>query len=134
MGACIILNIEDIKPSFVVTLITDTIILVTMLVGLFRPLNDCSYTFGVGRLLWKQVGSPLFPLCDALEPLTLFPILKGIIWLLIATVAEVPPTASFASLPIYHFSHHYMNDQVFIFLNLNGIVCSLFSPCIDEGT
>ncbi|KAF8490685.1 hypothetical protein F5888DRAFT_1099171 [Russula emetica] len=75
---CVILNSEEIKPTHVTTLITDTILLVTMLVGLFRLLTDSSSAFGLGRLLWKQ----------------------GVIWLLIATVAGVPPTA-------------------FIFLNLN---------------
>jgi hypothetical protein len=75
----------------------------------------------------------MFPLSHALKPLTLFSKFKGIIWLLFATLAGIPPTASSPSFPVYLFSHHYMNGQVFIFLNLNGIVYS-FSPCIDEGT
>ncbi|KAN0118740.1 hypothetical protein V8E52_004851 [Russula decolorans] len=65
---CIMINSEQIKPTFVITVINDTILLVTMLIGLFRLLPDSSYAFGLGRLLWKQ----------------------GIIWLLIATVAGVP--------------------------------------------
>ncbi|KAF8490686.1 hypothetical protein F5888DRAFT_1099229 [Russula emetica] len=77
--ACVILNNEEIKPTFIISLITNTILLVTMLVGLFRLLISSSSAFGLGRLLWKQ----------------------GVIWLLIATVAGVPPT-------------------VFIFLNLNA--------------
>ncbi|KAF8492451.1 hypothetical protein F5888DRAFT_1891854, partial [Russula emetica] len=51
---CVILNSEEIKPTHVTTLITDTILLVTMLVGLFRLLTDSSSAFGLGRLLWKQ--------------------------------------------------------------------------------
>ncbi|KAF8492450.1 hypothetical protein F5888DRAFT_1731167 [Russula emetica] len=70
--ACVILNNEEIKPTFIISLITNTILLVTMLVGLFRLLISSSSAFGLGRLLWKQ----------------------GVIWLLIATVAGVPPTAS----------------------------------------
>jgi len=77
--ACVILNSEEIKPTLITTLITDTILLVTMLVGLFRLLTDGSCGSRLIRLLWKQ----------------------GIIWLLIATVAGVPPV-------------------VFIFLNLNA--------------
>jgi len=75
---CTILNSEEIKPTLIVTVITDIILLVTMLVGLSPLITDSSCAFGLGRLLWKQ----------------------GIIWLLIVTVAGVPPT-------------------VFIFLNLN---------------
>jgi hypothetical protein len=57
MRACVILNSEEFKPTFVITVTTDTTLLVTMLIGLFRPLTDGSYAFGIGRLLWKQVGS-----------------------------------------------------------------------------
>jgi hypothetical protein len=66
----------------------------------------------------------MFPLCRVLKPLTLFSTRKAIIWLLIATVAGVPPMASSASFLVYLFSHRYMNDQVFIFLDLNGILLS----------
>jgi hypothetical protein len=51
------INSEKIKPTFVITVINDTLLLVTMLVGLFRLLPDSGYAFGLGRLLWKQVGS-----------------------------------------------------------------------------
>ena len=56
------LNPEQIKPTFVITVINDTILLATMLVGLFRLLPESGYTFGLGRLLWKQVGSTYSPL------------------------------------------------------------------------
>ena len=59
--------------------------------------------------------------------------LKGIIWLLIATVAGVPAMASSVSFPVYLCSHRYMNDQVFIFLNLNGTV-TLFPPVSLRAT
>ena len=55
------LNSEEIKPTFVVTLVTDIILLVTMLVGLFRLRTNANSAFGVGRLLWKQVGSARSP-------------------------------------------------------------------------
>ncbi|KAF8490682.1 hypothetical protein F5888DRAFT_1807966 [Russula emetica] len=96
--ACVILNSEEIKPTLITTLITDTILLVTMLVGLFRLLTDGSCGSRLIRLLWKQ----------------------GIIWLLIATVAGVPPVASSTSFPVYLLSHRYMNDPGIHFLNLNA--------------
>ncbi|KAH9992062.1 hypothetical protein BJV77DRAFT_1004422 [Russula vinacea] len=77
---CIVPNTEANKPNIIVTLITDFVLLLVMLIGLFRLLRG-SGSFALGYLLWKQ----------------------GVIWLLIATIAEVPPT-------------------VFIILNLNGIV------------
>ncbi|KAI0275787.1 hypothetical protein BGY98DRAFT_37119 [Russula aff. rugulosa BPL654] len=67
---CAVRNSEEIKPALITTLITDIILLVTMLVGLFRLFIDNNCAFGVGRLLWKQ----------------------AIIWLLISTVAGAPPT------------------------------------------
>lgn len=76
---CIVLNTEKTKPSIIVTLITDIFLLLIVLIGLLRLLHDSGGSFALGRLLWKQ----------------------GVIWLLIATVAEVPPT-------------------VFITLNLNA--------------
>jgi hypothetical protein len=53
---CVIPNSEEIKPTLISTFITDTVLLVTMIAGLFRLRADSSCAFGVGRLLWKQVG------------------------------------------------------------------------------
>jgi hypothetical protein len=58
---CTILNSEEIKPTLIVTVITDIILLVTMLVGLSPLITDSSCAFGLGRLLWKQVGSACSP-------------------------------------------------------------------------
>jgi len=82
---CIVLNTEKNKPSIIATLITDIILLLIVLIGLLRLLRDCGGSFALGRLLWKQ----------------------GVIWLLIATVAEVPP-------------------MVFIILNLNDTLNLMF--------
>lgn len=53
---------------------------------------------------------------------------QGLIWLLIATVAEVPPVVRLAILldrsPLL-LAHSYSTSQVFVFLNLNGRI--LFS-------
>ncbi|KAI0275789.1 hypothetical protein BGY98DRAFT_990649 [Russula aff. rugulosa BPL654] len=96
LRTCVIPNSEEIKSILIIMVITNAILLVTMLVGLFRLRTDSSCAFGIGRFLWKQVGSAWF------------------IWLLIATVAGIPPV-------------------VFIFLNLNGIV-TLFSPVSMRDT
>jgi hypothetical protein len=52
---CAVLNIESIKPNIIVTLITDITLLLIMLVGLLRLRRYGAGTFGLGRLLWKQV-------------------------------------------------------------------------------
>jgi len=78
---CMVLNTEKNKSSVIGALISDIVLLLIVLIGLLRLLHGGGGTFALGRLLWKQ----------------------GVIWLLIATVAEVPPA-------------------VFVILNLNGIV------------
>jgi len=54
---CIMLNTEKNKNSFIVTLITDIVLLLIMLIGLLRLLHGSGGSFALGRLLWKQVGS-----------------------------------------------------------------------------
>jgi len=66
---CVVHNTESNKPNIIVTLITDIILLLIMLVGLLRIRRQGGGTFGLGQLLWKQ----------------------GVIWLLLATFAEVTP-------------------------------------------
>jgi len=68
----------------------------------------------------------MFPLCGGvLRPLALFSVLKGIIWLLFATVAGVPPTASSASFLAYLLSHCSMNDPGIHFLESERYCYSL---------
>jgi len=62
---CVFLGIESFKLSFTVTLITDIVLLLVVLVGLLRLRSS----FPLERLLWNQ----------------------GVLWLLLAIVAEVPP-------------------------------------------
>lgn len=80
LGAvCMLLNLSVTKPNTLVTLAANIILLVIMFIGLLSNHLYESSTHGIGRLLWKQ----------------------GVIWVLIATVAEVLPA-------------------VFICLNLNN--------------
>jgi hypothetical protein len=56
-----------------------------------------------------------------------FPVSKGVVWLLIATFAEVTPVVCPGFVATLHFSH-YSTLQVFISLDLNGI-CLLCPIC-----
>jgi hypothetical protein len=51
-----VLNPESSKLNITVLLVTDIVLLLTMLVGLLRLRSDGIGTFGIGQLLWKQVG------------------------------------------------------------------------------
>jgi hypothetical protein len=52
---CVVYDTESNKPNIIVTLITDIILLLIMLVGLLRLRRYGDGTFGLARLLWKQV-------------------------------------------------------------------------------
>jgi len=69
LPGCIVFNTDGSKLNMIVFLITDLVLLLTMLGGLLRFRRAVGGTCGVGRLLWNQ----------------------GVIWLLLATAAEVPP-------------------------------------------
>ncbi|KAN0118812.1 hypothetical protein V8E52_004923 [Russula decolorans] len=68
--ACVLLNAETSKPNIISSLVTDVVLLLIMLAGLVRLRIGKNGPFGLARILWNQ----------------------GLIWLLLATVAEVPPT------------------------------------------
>jgi hypothetical protein len=48
--------------------------------------------FGLARILWKQVPWCSFSWLSVPNSLMRFPARKGLVWLLLATMAEVPPT------------------------------------------
>ncbi|KAH9986377.1 hypothetical protein BJV77DRAFT_1029246 [Russula vinacea] len=66
---CVVFNSED-KFSITVSLMTDIVLFVVILVGLRRLRGESGGSFDPGSLPWKQ----------------------GIVWLIIAAAAEVPPT------------------------------------------
>jgi len=72
---CNITNSESSKLNIIVTFITDITLLIIMLAGLLRLRRYGVGTFGLGRVLWNQ----------------------GVIWLFLATIAELTP-AVFISL------------------------------------
>ena len=60
---------------------------------------------------------------------------KGVVWLILATLAEVPPAVSSASILAHPlFAYHLVTSQVLIILNLNGIfdlVSVRWRPMVD---
>ncbi|KAI0278275.1 hypothetical protein BGY98DRAFT_1096839 [Russula aff. rugulosa BPL654] len=85
--SCGVDNLHISELNMLVTLATDISLLLIMFFGLLRLGFHERSAFGLGRLLWKQAPVRFH---------------KGVIWLLVATIAEVPPA-------------------VFLILNLNGI-------------
>lgn len=61
------LGVETSKPNIIITLVTDIVLLLIMLVGLlYMGLGDGG-KLDIGRLLWKQVGSPRLPVVAMLS-------------------------------------------------------------------
>jgi hypothetical protein len=56
MSTCLIANLHISELNILVTLATDIILLLIMFFGLLRLGFHERGTFGLGRLLWKQVG------------------------------------------------------------------------------
>jgi len=83
-SVCGVLNTDSSNKNALATLVSDVVLLVTMLVGLLR-LRRKDIMSGFVHLLWKQ----------------------GVIWLFVATLAEVPPA-------------------VFLILNLNDPLNLMF--------
>ncbi|KAH9984312.1 hypothetical protein BJV74DRAFT_586907 [Russula compacta] len=67
---CSVSKLESTKSNIIITLTTDIVLLLIMLVGLLRLRYQSGGAFGIASILWKQ----------------------GLIWLLFATISEFPPT------------------------------------------
>jgi hypothetical protein len=93
---CVASNLESIRLSTIVALVTDIVLLTIMLIGLARMRRHGGGTMALGRLLWKQVGrcskSSWQPPCSRL--IENISIRKGVIWLVVSVVAELTPTVS----------------------------------------
>jgi len=66
---CIITNISSTNINLITTLVTDVVLLLIMLIGLLRLGFHEPGAYSLGRLMWRQ----------------------GLIWLFLATIAEIPP-------------------------------------------
>ena len=91
-----------------------------MIFGLLRLGFHERGAFGLGRLLWKQVGYWCFSLIVVFSAYTAARIHKGVIWLLVATIAEVPPAVSGQTCVPLLFAHRDIMSKVFLSLNLNS--------------
>ena len=90
---CILLNAETSKPNIISSLVTDIVLLLIMLKGLLRSRIGGGSAYGVGRILRNQVRWWQLLLAVILPYLLMrIFVRKGLIWLFLATVAEVPPT------------------------------------------
>ena len=56
LSECVVLNSDSSKLYIIVLVITDIVLLLTMLIGLFRLRINGGARFGIAGLLWKQVG------------------------------------------------------------------------------
>jgi hypothetical protein len=113
-------NLHISELNILVTLVTDVSLLLIMFVGLLRLGFHERAAFGLGRLLWKQVGYWYFSLAVAFSAYMVVRIHKGVIWLLVATIAEIPPAVSgWTRVPLLSAYRDIMS-QVFLILNLNG--------------
>jgi len=108
VDSCVPTNTESNKLNIIVTLVTDVILLLIMLVGLIRLRRNGAGTFGLGQLLWRQ----------------------GVIWFFFATVAEVPPTV-FVSLNLNSslFSSISSNPLT----EFNSVVTSSIQPHVPSS-
>jgi len=60
VDTCVTTDIHSTKLNMITTLITDIALLLIMLVGLLRLGSNEPGVYGLGRLMWKQVGCPRF--------------------------------------------------------------------------
>ena len=91
---CVAPNLHISELNILVTLGTDILLLLIMFFGLLRLGFHERRAFGLGRLLWKQVGYRFFSLVVVLSAYAVIHIRKGVIWLLVATIAEALPAVS----------------------------------------
>ena len=59
-GTCVITNIHSTNLNVIAILITDVALLLIMLIGLLRLGFNEPGVYGLGRLMWRQVGCPRF--------------------------------------------------------------------------
>ena len=64
-SVCDVLNTESGNKTVIALLVTDVVLLLTMLVGLLR-LRQHGTMFALGQLLWKQVGGDVASLAGRL--------------------------------------------------------------------
>jgi hypothetical protein len=102
----VLLNPLSNRLNIIVSLVSDVVLSLVMLVGLLRLHPRISH-FGLGRVLWNQVRWWWF--LSAINLLILIFVHKSLSWLFLATVAEVPPAVS----PAIRFGHSFFSSLLF---------------------
>ena len=78
-----------------------------MLIGLLRLGAHEPGVYGMGRFMWRQVR--VFAILAGRGSLSTdtLPVRKGIVWLFLATIAEIPPVVSVANsmYACFHSTH-----------------------------
>jgi hypothetical protein len=88
-----VLNLETTTSAVFATLVTDVALLLIMLIGLLRIRLDAGGAFALSHILWKQVlWSQVLLAVIIADLLMSISVCKGLIWLFVATSAEVPST------------------------------------------
>ena len=112
----------SLKLSTGAVFVTDIVSLSIMLIGLLRMRRETAGAFSLGTLgqfFWKQVRWFQLPLTVILPYLLMrVSIHQGLIWILIATVSEVPTVVCLAVLLDCFFL--LIASQAIMILDLNG--------------
>jgi hypothetical protein len=90
-----VLNQESNNFGVISILVTDFVLLFTMLIGLLRLRLQAGGALNLGRFLWNQVR---WWQLSGFDTLKLTNVRKGLLWLLLATIGEVPSTVRLAIL------------------------------------
>ena len=108
-------------------LVTDTILLLTVLVGLLRLRRNGGGRFGLGQLLWAQVRSLLFALVGVLLLIVVYLFVRASFGSCFPSLRKFHQwyVSLVSCMFLFHSKVHFMT-QVLITLNLNGIsfLCS----------
>ena len=104
--SCSLPNVKSNTSVIISMLASDIVLLLIMFVGLFRLRHRGGGTFSLVRLLWKQVRCWFCQLrCS--PPTYFISARKGVIYLLVATAAELPPAVRVTSSLYIFISHPY---------------------------
>jgi hypothetical protein len=109
-AACAVDNFDSTKITVVASLVTDIGLLLIMLIGLLRFRLESSGAMNLAHILWNQVQWLHLPLTVIFLKLNFC--CKGLIWLLVATIAEVPASVRLAPFSPVLFAHKYFTSDV----------------------
>jgi hypothetical protein len=114
-NTCVTLNTQGNEPNVISTLVTDIVLLLIMLIGLYRLQCHGGGTFRLGRLLWKQVKLYLAMVLVLSLFTYVFSVPKGVIWLLVAAIAEIPPVVSLRIFFYVSFTSPLLASGIYLF-------------------